>query len=66
MYVANKNRFPRLYGLDELGGEKSADGEKYYKEHEKELNEEYTFYWNESIERFKFGDNKKIHYGTDR
>ena len=42
MDIANKNRFPHIYALDKLGGDKSADGEKYYEDHEKELEKEFT------------------------
>jgi hypothetical protein len=66
MDIANKDRFPHIYGLDKLGGEKSADGEKYYEEHEKELEKEFSEIMNCVTERFRFGDNKKIHNGTER
>ena len=61
LYVANKGRFPHIYALEKLGGDKSADGEKYYEEHEKELEKEFSEIMNCVTERFRFGDNKKIH-----
>ena len=59
--VANKDRFPHIHALDKLGGEKSAGGEKYYEEHEKELSDEFASIMRTLINREKFGDNKKIH-----
>jgi len=59
--IANNERFPHIYGLDKLGGGKSADGEKYYEEHEKELSKEYDEIMNVWMHRYKLGDNKKIH-----
>jgi len=59
--IANNERFPHIYGLDKLGGEKSADGEKYYEEHEKELSKEYDEIMNVWMYRFKLGGNKEIH-----
>ena len=64
--VANKDRFPHIHALDKLGGEKSAGGEKYYEEHEKELSDEFASIMRTLINREKFGDNKKIHHGTER
>jgi hypothetical protein len=66
MDIANKDRFPHIFGLDKLGGDKTADGEKYYEEHEKELEKEFTEIMRNVIHRDKFGDNKKIHNGTER
>jgi hypothetical protein len=40
--IGNPNRFPHIYALDKLGGDRSPDGEKYYEEHEKELEMEFT------------------------
>jgi len=65
MDIANKDRFPHIYGLDKLGGGKSADGEKYYEEHEKELSKEYDEIMNVWMHRYKIGDNKKIHIIPD-
>jgi len=66
MDIANKNRFPHIYGLDKLGGERTADGEKYYEEHEKELEKEFSEIMRNVLDRDKFGGNKEIHYGTER
>ena len=61
MDIANKDRFPHIFGLDKLGGEKTADGEKYYEEHEKELEKEFAEIMRNVLVRDKFGDSKKIH-----
>ena len=61
MDIANKDRFPHIFGLDKLGGEKTADGEKYYEDHEKELEKEFSEIMLNVVIREKFGDNKKIH-----
>ena len=33
MDIANKDRFPHIYGLDKLGGERTALGEEYFEDH---------------------------------
>jgi hypothetical protein len=66
MDIANKNRFPHIYQLEKLGGDKSASGEKYYEEHEKELEMEFTEIMRNVVDRDKFGNHKKIHNGTER
>ena len=66
LYVANKGRFPHIYALEKLGGDKSADGGKYYEEHEKELEMEFTEIMRNVLDRDKFGNHKKIHNGTQR
>ena len=66
MDIANKNRFPHIYQLEKLGGDKSARGEKYYEEHEKELEMEFTEIMRNVVDRDKFGNHKKIHNGTER
>jgi hypothetical protein len=63
MDIANKNRFPHIYALEKLGGDKSADGEKYYEEHEKELEKEFSEIMRNVLDRDKFGGNKEIHDG---
>jgi hypothetical protein len=63
MDIANKDRFPHIYQLDKLGGDKSADGEKYYEDHEKELEKEFTEIMRNVLDRDKFGGNKEIHDG---
>ena len=64
MDIANKNRFPHIYQLEKLGGDKSASGEKYYEDHEKELEKEFTEIMRNVLDRDKFGGNKEIHNGT--
>ena len=66
MDIANKDRFSHIYGLDKLGGERTADGEKYFEDHEKELEKEFTDIMVTVLVRDKFGGNKKIHNGTER
>ena len=61
MTIANKNRFPHIYVLDFLGGEKSALGEAYFEDHEKELEKEFTEIMATVLVRDKFGGNEKIH-----
>jgi hypothetical protein len=52
--------------LDKLGGDKSASGEKYYEEHDKELSDEFSEIMRNVVDRDKFGNHKKIHNGTER
>ncbi len=66
MNISNKDRFPHIRQLKRLGGDKSADGEKYYEDHEKELEKEFTEIMRNVLDRDKFGGNKEIHYGTER
>ena len=66
MDIANKDRFPHIYGLKKLGGEKSALGEAYYEDHEKELEKEFSEIMATVLVRDNFGGNKKIHNGTER
>jgi hypothetical protein len=66
MDIANKDRFPHIYALDFLGGDKSALGEAYYEDHEKELEKEFSEIMRTVIVRDNFGGNKKIHNGTER
>jgi hypothetical protein len=61
MNVVNKDRFPHHYQIKKLGGFDTEKGEEYFEKYEKELNAEYDFYWNESIERFRFGGTKIAH-----
>ena len=63
MTIANKNRFPHIYALDFLGGEKSALGEAYYEDHEKELEKEFSEIMDCVTERFKLGGLNVIHGG---
>ena len=61
MTIANKNRFPHIHALELSGGEKSAGGEKYYEEHEKELDKEFYEIMNNITERYKLGGLNVIH-----
>jgi len=61
MDIANKDRFPHIYALDFLGGEKSALGEAYYEDHEKELEKEFSEIMETVLVRDNFGGNKVIH-----
>jgi hypothetical protein len=66
MDIANKDRFPHIFALDKLGGDKTALGEAYYEDHDKELEKEFSEIMRTVIVRDTFGDNKKIHNGTER
>ena len=61
MDVSSKDRFPYHYQFIKLGGAQTEEGEEYLLKYDKELNKEYDFYWNESIERFRFGGTEKVH-----
>lgn len=61
MDIANKDRFPHIFALDKLGGDKSALGEAYYEDHEKELEKEFSEIMLNVITRDNFGGSKKIH-----
>ena len=63
MNIASKDRFPHIYALDKLGGDKSPEGEKYYEEHEDELEMEFTEIMRNVLDRDNLGDNKRIHDG---
>jgi len=65
MDIANKDRFPYIYGLKKLGGDKSASGEKYYEDHDKELEKEFNEIMATVIVRDNFGGNKEIHGTTN-
>ena len=66
MDIANKDRFPHIHALELSGGEKSALGEAYYEDHEKELEKEFSEIMAAVLVRDNFGGNKKIHNGTER
>lgn len=61
MDIANKNRFPHIYQLGKLGGDRSAEGEKFHEEHSEELSKEYAEIMKTVVVRDNFGGNKKIH-----
>ncbi len=61
--IGNPNRFPHIYALHKLGGDRSPDAKKYYEEHEKELEMEFTEIMKNVLDRNNLGDNKKIHNG---
>jgi hypothetical protein len=61
MDVANKDRFPHIYALKKLGGDRSPEGEKYYEEHNMELQMEFSVIMENILDRGNLGDNKKIH-----
>jgi hypothetical protein len=61
MDIANKNRFPHIYQLGKLGGDKSAEGEQYHEEHSEELSKEYSEIMKTVVVRDKFGGNRIIH-----
>jgi molybdopterin synthase catalytic subunit len=61
MTIANKDRFPHIHALELSGGEKSAKGEEYYENHEKELEKEFYEIMNNITERYKLGGLNVIH-----
>ena len=61
MNISNKDRFPHIRQLKRLGGDKSADGEKYYEDHEKELSKEYKEIMDIVVAMEMMGENKIIH-----
>ena len=61
MDIANKNRFPHIYHVGKIGGDRSAEGEKYHEEHSEELSKEYAEIMKTVVVRDNFGGNKKIH-----
>ena len=61
MDIANKDRFPHIYGLDKLGGERTALGEEYFEDNEKELEKEFYEIMNNITERYKLGGLNVIH-----
>jgi hypothetical protein len=61
MTVSNEDRFPHIYALKKLGGDKSASGEKYYEDNEKELQMEFTVIMQNILDRDNLGGNQKIH-----
>ena len=61
MNISSKDRFPHIRQLNQLGGDKSADGEEYYEEHEKELSKEYKEIMDIVVAREMMGENKIIH-----
>jgi hypothetical protein len=64
MKVLNKDRFPHIYTLKQLGGDRSPEGEKYWNEHENEVTMEFSEIMRNTVHRVAFfGDNKKIHNG---
>ena len=65
MDVSSKDKFPHHYQLINLCGAQTDEGEEYLLKYEKELNEEYDFYWKESLERLRFGGTKGIHKITN-
>ena len=65
MTIANKDRFPHIHALELSGGQKSAKGEEYYEEHEKELEKEFYEIMNNITERYKLGGLNVIHKITE-
>ena len=62
MTITNDKKFPHAFAIKRLGGRYTAEGEKYYEDHEEEVSKEYS----EIIETMdtrsiKLGGSKKIH-----
>jgi hypothetical protein len=62
--IGNPNRFPHIYALEKLGGDRSPEGEKYYEEHEEELEMEFTEIMRNVLDRDNLGSHKEIHDGN--
>lgn len=62
MTITNDKKFPHVFTIKCLGGRYTAEGEKYYEDHEEEVSKEYS----EIIETLdtrsiKLGGSNKIH-----
>lgn len=62
MTITNDKKFPHAFVIKCLGGRYTAEGEKYYEDHEEEVSKEYS----EIIETMdtrarNLGGSKKIH-----
>lgn len=42
MTITNDKKFPHAFAIKCLGGRYTAEGEKYYEDHEEELSKEYS------------------------
>ena len=62
MNVTNKDRFPHVHKLKNLGGYKTADGEKYSEDFARELGIEYEIIMETILQRDKLGGTKPIHH----
>ena len=62
MTVINGKKFPHAFAIKCLGGRFTAEGEKYYEEHEEEVSKEYSEIIKTMDTRsIKLGGSKKIH-----
>ena len=62
MNVANKDRFPHVYKLKKLGGDRTPEGEKYSEKFAKELSTEFAIIMETILHRDKLGGTKPIHH----
>ena len=42
MTITNDKKFPHCFAIKRLGGRYTAEGEKYYEDHEEEVSKEYS------------------------
>lgn len=62
MTVINGKKFPHAFAIKCLGGRFTAEGEKYYEEHEEEVSKEYSEIIKTMDTRVRtFGNSSKIH-----
>lgn len=62
MTITNDKKFPHCFAIKRLGGKDTAEGEKYYEEHEEELSKEYSEIMETLVTRAEhFGGSRKIH-----
>jgi len=65
MTIFNQNRFPHMFQLYKMKGmdawDRTEEAEKYYDEHQKELDGEYEEIMRTEVRRDLNGGNKKMH-----
>ena len=62
MTITNDKKFPHAFAIKRLGGRYSAEGEKYYEDHEEEVSKEYSeIIETMDIRALKLGGSNKIH-----
>ena len=62
MTITNDKKFPHAFAIKRLGGRYTAEGEKYYEDHEEEVVKEYSeIIRTMDIRALKLGGSNKIH-----
>lgn len=65
--IHTKRKFPHAYAIKTLGGRYTAEGEKYYEDHEQEVSMEYSEIIETMDKRFRdLGGSNKIHLVYER